>query len=107
MTGIHPTAIVEAGAELGAGVRIGPYCVVGPRAKLADGVRLEAHVVVAGRTTLGPNSRLFPFASVGCQPQDTKYAGADPELVIGANTLASERTEERRVGKEGDSTCRR
>jgi UDP-N-acetylglucosamine acyltransferase len=90
MTEIHPTAIVEPGAEVGEGVRIGPYCVVGSQAKLADGVRLEAHVVVAGRTTLGPNSRVFPFASIGCQPQDLKFAGEDSQLIVGANTIVRE-----------------
>lgn len=90
MTDIHPTALVEPGAELGEGVRIGAFCVVGAGARLAEGVRLDAHVVVAGRTTLGPNSRVFPFACVGCQPQDLKYAGEESELVIGANTIVRE-----------------
>ena len=50
---IHPTAIVEDGAQIGAGVSIGPYCVVGPNVSLGDGVELASHVVVAGRTTIG------------------------------------------------------
>ncbi|MGF1500224.1 MAG: acyl-ACP--UDP-N-acetylglucosamine O-acyltransferase [Paracoccaceae bacterium] len=82
---IHPTALVEAGAEIGDGVEIGPYCIVGPEVVLAAGVVLEAHVVVAGRTTIGPRSRVWPFASLGHQPQDLKYRGEPSRLEIGAD----------------------
>ncbi len=51
-TRIHPSAVVEDGAAIGAGVEIGPFCHVGPQAVLGDGVRLVSHVVVAGRTTI-------------------------------------------------------
>jgi UDP-N-acetylglucosamine acyltransferase len=80
---IHATAIVEAGARLGAGVRIGPYCIVGPDTSLGDGVELLSHVVVAGRTSIGARTRVFPFASVGHQPQDLKYKGEPSTLSIG------------------------
>jgi len=80
---VHPTAIVEDGARLGAGVRIGPYCVVGPEVELADGVELISHVAVAGRTRIGAGTRVWPFASVGHQPQDLKYAGEPSRLEIG------------------------
>ncbi|MBU6475284.1 MAG: acyl-ACP--UDP-N-acetylglucosamine O-acyltransferase [Alphaproteobacteria bacterium] len=83
MTNIHPTAVIEAGAELGANVKIGPYCVVGPNAKLGDGVDLKSHVVVAGYTTIGAETAVFPFASLGHAPQDLKYAGEKSELIIG------------------------
>lgn len=87
---IHPTAIIEDGAELGEGLRIGPYCHVGARVALGDGVTLHTHVVVAGRTRIGPNTAIFPFASIGHPPQDMKYAGEDSELVIGANNVIRE-----------------
>jgi UDP-N-acetylglucosamine acyltransferase len=90
MTDIHPTAIVDKGAELGEGVAIGPYCVVGPRAVLSDGVRLMSHIVVAGITTIGPNTHIYPFASIGSQPQDLKYKGEESRLVIGANNILRE-----------------
>jgi len=90
MTAIHPTAIVEAGASLGEGVRIGPYCVVGPQVRLADGVVLESHVVVAGRTAIGAGTRVYPFASIGTPPQDMKFAGEDSELIIGARNVIRE-----------------
>lgn len=89
---IHPTAIVEDGAEIGAGVRIGPYCVVGPQVSLGPNVVLESHVAVAGRTSVGEATRIFPFASIGHIPQDLKFHGEDVELVIGARNSIREHT---------------
>ncbi|CCQ73976.1 acyl-ACP--UDP-N-acetylglucosamine O-acyltransferase [Magnetospira sp. QH-2] len=88
MSQIHPTALVESGARIGADVAIGPYCCVGSNVELADGVVLKSHVVVEGRTKVGPGTRIFPFASIGHEPQDLKYGGEPSELVIGAeNTI--------------------
>lgn len=89
-TGIHPTAIVEDGAKLGSGVRIGPYAMVGRDVTLGDGVELVSHVVVAGRTTIGAGTRIFPFASIGHQPQDLKFKGEASTLAIGRNCLIRE-----------------
>ena len=90
MSSIHATAIVEDGARLGADVRVGPFCSVGPDVALGDGCELISHVVVAGRTTIGTKTRIFPFASIGHQPQDLKYAGEPSTLAIGANCLIRE-----------------
>lgn len=87
---IHPTAIVEDGATLGEGVKVGPYCIVGPDVALDDGVDLVSHAVVTGQTRIGANSRIFPFASVGHPPQDLKYHGEKSRLEIGANTVIRE-----------------
>lgn len=87
---IHPTAIVESGAQVGAGVKIGPYCMVGPQVALGEDCELVSHAVVAGRTTIGPRTRIFPFASIGHQPQDLKYAGEPSTLTIGADCLIRE-----------------
>ena len=87
---IHPTAIVESGAELGTGVRIGPYCTVGAEVKLGDGVELISHVVVAGRTEIGQATRIWPFASIGHQPQDLKFGGEESWLHIGARNMIRE-----------------
>lgn len=89
-SGIHPTAIVDPAAELGEKVVIGPFCVVGPHVKLGDGCELLSHVVVEGRTEIGPNTRIFPFASIGHPPQDMKYKGEPSRLVIGANNILRE-----------------
>ena len=90
MTGIHSTAIVAPGAELGAGVAIGPYCIVGEHAVLEDGVSLASHVVVDGHTRIGARTRVYPFASLGQGPQHLKYAGEPTRLEIGADNVIRE-----------------
>jgi UDP-N-acetylglucosamine acyltransferase len=90
MTQIHPTAIVEPGAQLADTVAIGPYCHIGAEVELGDGVTLHGHVVVAGRTAIGAATRIFPFASIGHEPQDLKYAGEPSRLVIGRNNIIRE-----------------
>lgn len=80
---IHPSSIVGKGAKLGKGVKIGPFCTVGDDVVLHDDVELISHVAVDGRTEIGAGSRIFPFASIGHQPQDLKYAGEPSRLVIG------------------------
>ena len=87
---IHPTAIVEDGATLGEGVKIGPYAMVGREVVLGDGVEIISHAVVAGHTTIGAGSRIFPFASIGHQPQDLKFKGEASTLTIGSNCLIRE-----------------
>ncbi len=87
---IHSSAVVEPGARLGDGVTIGPFCVVGGDVELGDGVQLVSHVVVAGRTTVGARTRIFPFASIGHQPQDLKFKGEPSTLSIGTDCLIRE-----------------
>jgi len=87
---IHPTAIVADGARLGADVRIGPYSIVGSNVTLGDKVELVSHAVVEGNTTIGPGTRIFPFASVGHEPQDLKFHGENSRLEIGANCTIRE-----------------
>src|SRR6185312_14297772 len=87
---VHPTAVIEDGARVGSDVRIGPYCVVGSDVVLGDGVELLSHVVVAGRTSIGARTRMFPFASIGHQPQDLKYKGEPSTLAIGTDCLIRE-----------------
>ena len=90
MADVHPTAVVEGGAELADTVKIGPFCIVGPKVVVAEDVVLEAHVVLAGRTTVGSGTKISPFASIGTSPQDLKYSGEDSELVIGASNVIRE-----------------
>lgn len=90
MTDIHPTAVVDPAARIGEKVSIGPYSVIGPGVSLGDGVVLMSHVVVGGRTEIGANTLLYPFASIGQQPQDLKYKGEDSSLVIGCNNIIRE-----------------
>ena len=87
---IHPSAVVERGATLGANVRIGPFCCVGPEVELGDGVVLHSHAVVGGRTRIGPRTAVYPFASIGLPPQDLKYKGEPSRLEIGSDTTIRE-----------------
>ena len=87
---IHPTAIVEDGATLGADVKIGPFSIVGADVVLGDGVEIVSHAVVTGRTKIGSGTKIFPFASLGHRPQDLKYAGEPSTLEIGQNTTIRE-----------------
>ncbi len=89
-SGIHPTAIVDPGARLGAGVQIGPFAIVGPHVVLGDGVVLYPHAIVDGHTTLGAGVEVFPGACVGLKPQDKKYDGSPTTLVVGARTVIRE-----------------
>ncbi|TPW31222.1 acyl-ACP--UDP-N-acetylglucosamine O-acyltransferase [Pararhizobium mangrovi] len=87
---IHPSAIIEPGAEIGADVRIGPFCHVGPKVRLGAGVDLVSHAVVTGNTSIGERTRIFPGAILGGEPQNVKYRGEDTRLVIGADCTIRE-----------------
>ena len=87
---IGPFTVVESGARIAAGTRIGPHCMVGGHVSLGESCELVSHVVVAGRTTIGARTRVFPFASLGHQPQDLKYSGEPSTLSIGENCLIRE-----------------
>ena len=89
-TSIHPSAVVEDGAQIGDGCRIGPLCVVGPKVVLHDNVHLKSHVVVTGQTTVGADTTIFPFASIGEVPQDLKFKGEATRLEIGKRTRIRE-----------------
>lgn len=85
---IHPTAIVDPGAELDASVVVGPYTVIGPHVRIGSGSSVGAHCVIEGRTTIGRDNHIFQFNSLGAIPQDKKYAGEPCELQIGdRNTI--------------------
>ena len=88
MTKIHSTAIIEAGAELGADVEIGPYCQVGTGVTVGDGCRLKSHVVLNGQTTIGTENIFHPYSYIGGEPQDLKYNQEKTLLTIGSkNTI--------------------
>jgi UDP-N-acetylglucosamine acyltransferase len=80
---VHPTAIVEAGAELAASVSIGAYSIVRARVRIGEGTIVGPHCVIEGRTSIGRDNRISQFNSIGGVPQDKKYAGEDTALEIG------------------------
>lgn len=87
---VHPTALVDPGAELAEGVHVGPNCVVGPRVILGPDCRLDAHVVLEGPTRVGSGCRFYPFSSIGSDPQDLKYDGEETSLEIGSSNRIRE-----------------
>jgi UDP-N-acetylglucosamine acyltransferase len=89
---IHPTAIIHPTAQLADGVTVGPYSVIGPRVQIGQDTEIQAHVVIDKDTTIGRRSRLFPFASIGADPQDMKYAGEATTLEIGDDVTIREAT---------------
>ena len=88
MASVHPTAIVETGAELGDTVSVGAYSVVREHVRIDEGCQIGPHCVIEGHTRIGRDNRVFQFCSIGAAPQDKKYAGEPTELLIGnRNTI--------------------
>lgn len=87
---IHPTAVIDPGARLGAGVSVGAFTVIGPEVAIGDGCRIGPHCSFAGPTRIGRDNRFVGHVAVGGEPQDKKYAGERTELVIGDRNLFRE-----------------
>jgi UDP-N-acetylglucosamine acyltransferase len=87
---IHPTAIIEKGAEIADGAYIGPFCVIGPGVRIGRGTRLINHVNIDGFTTVGDSCTIHPFASIGGPPQDITYRGEETTCVVGSNNVIRE-----------------
>jgi len=90
MAGIHPAALVDPTAELGAGVDIGPFAVIGAQVRLGDRVRVGHHASVLGPSSVGADTNIFPFASIGSAPQDLGYRGEPTRLQIGERNVFRE-----------------
>lgn len=90
MTNIHPSAIVEDGAQIGDDVTIGAFCHIGAEAKIGAGCQIHTNVVVSGDSEIGPGCQIYPFSVIGGPPQDFKYDGTPTKLVIGGGTLIRE-----------------
>jgi UDP-N-acetylglucosamine acyltransferase len=90
MAKIHPTAIVDAAAELDESVTVGEYSIVRGQVRIGAGTSIGPHCVIEGRTTIGRDNRIFQFCSIGAVPQDKKYAGEPTELHIGDRNLIRE-----------------
>lgn len=101
---IHPTAIINPGAELDADVEIGAYSIVGEHVKIGRGTRVMPHVFLDGWTTIGEGCAIFPFASIGSQTQDLKYKGGNTFVEIGDYTTLREYVTVNSGTNEGDVT---
>ena len=87
---IHKTAIIDAKAEISNTAAIGPYSIIGPNVIIGDNAIIQSHVNITGHTAIGKNNRIYPFASIGSDPQDMKYNGEKTELLIGDNNTIRE-----------------
>ena len=101
---IHPTAIIDPGAELGIGVEVGPYCVIGAGVVLGDGCRLHSHVVMEGPTQVGARNEFYPHACIGTRTQDLKYKGEPTWLEIGHGNVFREAVTVHRATEPGGVT---
>jgi UDP-N-acetylglucosamine acyltransferase len=101
---IHPTAIVDSGAELAADVQVGPFAVIGADVVLHAGVTVGAHAVLTGPMVVGEGSKIFHHAVLGGAPQDMKYSGERSRVVIGpGNTFREFTTVNRGTGDTGET----
>ena len=89
---IHKTAIIDSKAKISSNVEIGPFSIIGPNVVIEEGVSIQSHVNITGYTKIGKNNKIFPFASIGNDPQDLKYKGEKTELIIGDNNVIREYT---------------
>ena len=105
MAQIHPTAIVDPGAELAASVHIGPYAVIGAGVHIGEGTSVGAHCTLDGPMTLGRDNVVHAHSALGCAPQDKKYAGEPTQLLIGdRNTIFQFCTFSRGTAQDGGVT---
>ncbi|MBG6031975.1 acyl-ACP--UDP-N-acetylglucosamine O-acyltransferase [Proteus hauseri] len=87
---IHPSSIIEAGAVIGANVRIGPFCVIGGHVEIGEGTDIKSHVVINGHTRIGRDNQIYQFTSIGEVNQDLKYRGEPTQVIIGDRNLIRE-----------------
>lgn len=103
---IHPTAIVDPGAKIPESCSIGPYCTVGAEVEMGEHCELISHVVIGSYTRLGHHNRIFPFSSIGEEPQDITYAGEHTRLEIGDHNTIRECVTLNRGTLKGDGVTR-
>ena len=87
---IHKTSVVDPKSKVSKNAEIGPFCYIGPNVILDDNVRLISNVHIEGNTKIGKGTKIFPFASIGTQPQDLKFKGERNSLEIGENNTIRE-----------------
>ena len=87
---IHKTAIIDKKAIISKNVKIGAYSIIGPNVHIGENTEIQSHVNIIGQTLIGKNNKIFPFASIGNDPQDMKYDGEITKLIIGDNNIIRE-----------------
>ena len=87
---IHKSSVIDPKANMSKNVKVGPFCYIGPNVSLDEDVELVSNVHIEGNTKIGKSTRIFPFASIGTQPQDLKFKGEKNSVEIGENNLIRE-----------------
>ena len=87
---IHNSTIIHRNAKIGKNVEIGPFCCIGPKVEIGNNVKLISNIHIEGNTKIGNGTKIFPFASIGTEPQDLKFKGEDNSLEIGENNTIRE-----------------
>jgi UDP-N-acetylglucosamine acyltransferase len=87
---IHKTAIIDPKAKIASNVKIGAYSIIGPDVEVNENTIIHSHVSISGQTIIGKENKIYPFASVGNDPQDLKYNGEKTKLIIGDNNTIRE-----------------
>jgi UDP-N-acetylglucosamine acyltransferase len=87
---IHQSSIIDTKAKVSKNVKIGPFCYIGPEVQLGENVELISNVHLEGNTKIGSGTKIFPFASIGTEPQDLKYKNEKNSTIIGENNIIRE-----------------
>ncbi len=87
---IHSSSVIDKKANIGKNVKIGPFCYIGPNVELQQDVELISNVHIEGNTKIGKGTKIFPFASIGTNPQDLKFEGETNSVSIGENNIIRE-----------------
>jgi UDP-N-acetylglucosamine acyltransferase len=103
---IHPTALVERGAELAEGVSVGAYAIVGPEVRVGAGTSIGSHTILEGRAEIGVECRIGSHVIIGAPPQDVKYHGEPTRVLIGDQTLVREFATIHRASTGGSGVTR-
>ncbi len=106
MVSIHPTALVERGAELANGVNVGAYAIVGPEVRVGPGTSIGSHTILEGRAEIGAECRIGSHVIIGAPPQDVKYHGEPTRVIIGDGTLVREFATIHRASTGGSGVTR-
>lgn len=101
---IHPTAIIEEGAQIGEGVEIGPYSIIGKHVKIGARCKIHSNVLITGWTTIGEDNIFYNGAVIGEAPQDLKYKGEESYTIIGNRNVIREFVTIHRGAEEGGTT---
>ena len=87
---IHKTAIIDPKAKISSNAKIGAYSIIGPNVEIGENTIIQSHVSIIGNTKIGKKNKIYPFASIGNDPQDLKFSGEETKLEIGDNNKIRE-----------------